>query len=135
MACHLQYFNIAGYFNSQGYVQEMGFNINLGEIFGTALESEEKTILEEAIKQSDIDSQKGELVGIVSLIQLVEKLQEKYGHEGEHKHDTESIVNAMCGRQELVNKYHLENLAKKLSDHQPHVHTHTNVKKQRKVKE
>ncbi|MBI5066319.1 hypothetical protein HZA97_08850 [Candidatus Woesearchaeota archaeon] len=134
MACHLQYFNLAGYFNSLGYVQEMGFNLSLGEIFGTALESEEKRILEEAIKLSDQNSQNGELTGIVNLIQLVEKLQEKYGHQGEHKHDTESIVNAMCSQPQLINRYHLEGLAKKLSGHQPHVHVHTNTKKQNNKK-
>ena len=135
MACHLQYFNIAGYFNSQGYVQEMGVSLNLGTVFELALGEEEKLMLEEAIKQSDADSQKGELTGIVGLIQLVEKLQGKYGHQGEHKHDTESIVNAMCSQPQLINKYHLENLAKNLSGQQPQVHVHTNVKKQRKVQE
>lgn len=128
MVCHLRYFDLKGYFKSIEYVKNMGINWEAGSIFDIDLEESDKVKLEEAIKKSDEDSQRGNLPGIVDLIQLVEGLQDKYGVAHDHKHPTEAIVKSMCDNKGLVDHYGLGALAKKLdSQSKPDMHTHTHT--------
>lgn len=125
MPCHLEYFDRQGYFDALGYAKNMGVkvevtpsgtenNLDIKKILDQDLSLDEALRLKEAIGKASQDSKDGNLTGIVGLIQLVEDLQEKYGHEGEHTHTTEAIVQAMCDNPTLIKHYGLEKLAKKL---------------------
>jgi uncharacterized protein (DUF927 family) len=78
------------------------------------IQREDMESLEKAIQQSESDSMNSKLPGIINLIQVVEELQDKYGVAHDHHHLTEDIVEAMCANKELVARYGLENLAKRL---------------------
>ena len=117
MPCHLRYFNVQGYFNSFAYVQNMGISLEKGTLFDIVLSVTDKKQLEDAVKQSETDTKKGSLPGVVQLIQLVEQLWDKYNVQHDHTHDTTDIVQDMAKRPDLVKKYHLEELVKTYTHH------------------
>ncbi len=124
MSCHLRYFDVKGYFNSLGYTNNMGFDVARGLIDSNPISDDDRQRLEEAVKLSDEDSRSGKLAGIVQLIQTVEALQDKYGASHEHKHPTPEVVKAMCRRTDLIQRYDLESIAKKLGYHSHDGHGH-----------
>lgn len=115
---HIKYFNVAGYFNSINYVHDMKLNEEHGSIFDAVMNENDKQRLKEAIQKSDEDSKKGTLTGVMTLIKVVEDIQDKYGIPDQYKHDLhrhpmEIMLKLICKRPELVKHYGLEKLAEK----------------------
>jgi hypothetical protein len=117
MVCHLEYFNEQGYFQSTEYAKNMGIDLYKKTVGKQELSDQDYLDLKEAIQLSDADSETGKLPGIVNLIQLVEKLQDKYGVAHDHKHPVDAIVKSMAAKEFLVSRYGLEKLVTTTTTH------------------
>ncbi len=112
---HVEYFDINAYFNSQQFLNSMSINLESGMIGDAELTDEEKEILRKAAMASSTDSHKGDLTGIVGLINEAEKIFDKYGGAIDckyHRQTLQEFLDEISQRPDVVRKYGLEGYLK-----------------------